>query len=183
MNYGHNSINMTCSLSLHLPNGDVRTWKTNLLAFCSGFIYRESCCKINIQVVLPWTSTRALSLGWVSLCHLTTACSAGADISVGGKHFYSGGQYILVGVEPGQDVLPEGSWLQWDPHWVWVRKRGWWTEARCESSSCVETQEGCKTPRAVRHGCAVGAGCSVPGPWRKGGTQSRVCGFARPFSP
>lgn len=50
---------------------------------------------------------RALFLGWVSLCHLTTVCSASADISMGGRHFYSGGQYVLVGTS--WDVLPEGS--------------------------------------------------------------------------
>lgn len=33
--------------------------------------------------------------------------------------------------------------------------------AQCESSFCVETQEGCKTSRIRRHGCAVDAGCSL----------------------
>lgn len=42
MNCGHNLINMTCSLSLHLPDGDPRSWETNLLAFCTVALFIES---------------------------------------------------------------------------------------------------------------------------------------------
>lgn len=94
MNCAHNLINATCSLSFHLPDGDKRSWETNLLAFLyNSSAYGEPSCQMVIQAVSSWTSVRASASCALagSYCHISLLPSMGGEallvqavVSVGG---------------------------------------------------------------------------------------------------